>query len=82
MYVHLGGDKILRSKDIIAIFDVSIEKSSKISGLFMDQAYKRKQVEKIGEEETKSIILTEDKIYFSPISSSTLKKRAEQALNV
>ncbi len=76
MYIHLGGEKIVRSAEIIAIFDITIEQSSKLSKQFAAGARKRKDIEKIGEEEPKSIVVTEKKIYYSPISSSTLKKRA------
>ncbi|WP_276356536.1 extracellular matrix regulator RemB [Cohnella caldifontis] len=76
MYIHLGGEKIIRTSQVVAIFDISIEHSSKLSRQFVAQAQKNRGVETIGEEEPKSIVLTDDRVYFSPISSSTLKKRA------
>lgn len=76
MYIHLGGEKIIRSSELVAIFDISIEKSSKISKQFVSNALENKKVESIGEEEPKSIVVTKNKVYYSPISSSTLKKRA------
>jgi len=76
MYIHLGGEKIIRAAELVAIFDISIEQSSKLSKQFVAGAQKRKDVETIGEEEPKSIVVTKQKIYYSPISSSTLKKRA------
>ena len=78
MYIHLGGEKIIRAAELVAIFDISIEQSSKLSKQFVTQARKRKDVEVIGEEEAKSIVVTQHKIYYSPISSSTLKKRSHQ----
>ncbi|WP_270167037.1 extracellular matrix regulator RemB [Paenibacillus sp. SYP-B4298] len=76
MYIHLGGEKIIRARELVAIFDISIEQSSKLSKQFVAGALKRKDVEVIGEEESKSIVITKQKVYYSPISSSTLKKRA------
>lgn len=76
MYIHLGGEKIIRSSELIAIFDVSIEKSSKVSKQFVSQSLQQKRLERIGEEEAKSIVVTKNLVYYSPISSSTLKKRA------
>ncbi|MFP4975088.1 extracellular matrix regulator RemB [Paenibacillus sp. CN-4] len=76
MYIHLGGEKIIRSSELIAIFDVSIEKSSKASKQFVSQSLQQKRLERIGEEEAKSIVVTKNLVYYSPISSSTLKKRA------
>jgi extracellular matrix regulatory protein B len=80
MFIHLGGDKIIRASELIAIFDLSIEKSSKISKQFIYQANKDKRTEVIGEEECKSLVVTRGKVYYSPISSTTLKKRANQLL--
>ncbi|MBW5448810.1 DUF370 domain-containing protein [Cohnella sp. CFH 77786] len=76
MYIHLGGEKIIRTSQVVAIFDISIEQSSKLSRQFVAQAQKNRGVETIGEEEPKSIVVTEDRVYYSPISTSTLKKRA------
>jgi len=75
VYIHLGGERIIRSTELIAIFDLSIEKNSKISKQFLIEAAKAKQTEIIGEEESKSLVVTFDKVYYSPISSATLKKR-------
>lgn len=82
MYIHLGGEKIIRSSELIAIFDTSIEQSSKISKQFVEYAMQDKKIEAIGEEEAKSIVVTREKIYYSPISSTTLKKRANQLLTL
>jgi hypothetical protein len=76
MFIHLGGDKMIRAVDVVAIFDISIEKSSKLSKMFLQHANQDKKIETIGNEEPKSIVLAKTKIYYSPISSSTLKKRA------
>jgi hypothetical protein len=76
VYIHLGGEKIIRTSQLVAIFDISIEQSSKLSRQFVVHAQKNKEVESIGEEEPKSIVVTENKVYYSPISTSTLKKRA------
>lgn len=80
MFIHLGGEKIIRASELIAIFDISIEKSSKISKQFIQQAVKDKRTEQIGEEDCKSLVVTKSKVYYSPISSTTLKKRANQLL--
>lgn len=81
MFIHLGGEKIIRTSEIIAIFDISIEKNSKLTKPLSDQPSKNERIEMIGEEEPKSIVLTHRKIYYSPISSGTLKKRANQLID-
>jgi len=78
MYVHLGGDRIVRASELVAILDISIEQYSRVTRQFTAWASKSKNVEVIGEEEPKSIVVTTRKIYYSPISSSTLKKRTHQ----
>jgi hypothetical protein len=78
MFIHLGGDFVIRSNELIAVFDVNIETSSKISKAFFMHANKENVLESIGEEEAKSIIVTKTKVYLSPISSTTIKKRAQQ----
>lgn len=80
MFIHLGGEKIIRASELIAIFDLSIEKSSKISKQFISHAVKEKKIEVIGEEESKSLVVTQSKVYYSPISSTTLKKRTHQLI--
>ncbi|OGX68501.1 MAG: DUF370 domain-containing protein [Paenibacillus sp. RIFOXYA1_FULL_44_5] len=76
MYIHLGGDKVIQATEIVSIFDISIEKSSKISKSFIQHATRENCSEIIGDEECKSLVVTKNKLYYSPISSSTLKKRA------
>lgn len=76
MFIHLGGEKIIRANELVAIFDLSVEKSSKISKQYVQYAKKHQLIEIIGEEESKSLVVTKEKLYYSPISSTTLKKRA------
>ncbi len=82
MFIHLGGEKIIRASELIAIFDISIEQSSKISKQYAAYYHKQDKVEKIGEEDTKSLVVTTHQLYYSPISSTTLKKRANQFVSM
>lgn len=76
MYIHIGGEVIIRSSELIAIFDLSIEQSSKVSKQFIHNASDQTNVEVVTEEESKSLVITPNKIFYSPISAATLKKRA------
>jgi hypothetical protein len=80
MFIHIGGEKIIRAAEMIAIFDISIETSSKIFKSFIAQVTKDKLKEVVSDETPKSIILTINKLYYSPISSTTIKKRALQSM--
>lgn len=77
MFIHIGGDVVVRAKEVITILDVNgnkSEKNAKKNNNF-DINIGKSKVVKISQE-IKSIIITDDKIYYSPISSLTLKKRA------
>lgn len=76
MYVHIGGEKVVRSSELIAIFDISIENASNETQQFLNSAHKNKTTEVVSDEKPKSLVITNDKVYYSPISSSTLKKRS------
>ncbi|MFS1510937.1 extracellular matrix regulator RemB [Chengkuizengella sp. SCS-71B] len=76
MFIHLGGDKILKASELVAIFDLSIDKSFVVLEPFINHFTLLNRVEKISKEKPKSLIISTTKIYYSPISSATLKKRA------
>lgn len=73
VYIYLGGDKVIRSRELIAIFDMVSDKSA-IQTLVPSEG--SLDIERIGTEAAKSLVVTEAKAYYSPISSSTLKRRA------
>jgi len=76
MYIDLGGDTVIRASELVAILDLSGEKSA--LSFFADES-RLKQVVKLGDEETKSLVVAESGCYFSPVSVVTLKKRILQA---
>lgn len=59
-------------KDVIGIFDIQT-KDSATTQAFLHAAQTRETVE-VGE--IKSFVVTDGKMYYSPISSLTLKRRA------
>ena len=81
MFLHLGGDVVVRLKDVIAIMDLETTTISKISKEFLGIAEEEGFIINISEDLPKSFIITEvkkkSKIYVSPISSVTLYKRAK-----
>lgn len=80
MFLHLGGDVVIPSKNIIAIFDIDSTTISKDTKEFLHIAEEEGFIETISDEIPKSFVITEtdkkSKIYLSPISSITLQKRA------
>lgn len=80
MYLHLGGDTVVSIKDVIAIFDLDITSISKITREFLHIAEEEGFVINVSEDLPKSYVLAEinrkSRVYISPISASTLLKRA------
>ncbi|HZK24487.1 MAG TPA: extracellular matrix/biofilm biosynthesis regulator RemA family protein [Oscillospiraceae bacterium] len=71
MFLHIGGSRIVRAKDIIGIFDIRL-KDKQCNKEFLQSA---KQITKQDSEETKTFIVTESSVLFSPIAPTTLRKR-------
>jgi extracellular matrix regulatory protein B len=78
VFIHIGGDEMVRLRDIIGIFDIHIKDSTDFPKLFPgnDKKSPLMIVEAPGGE-IKSVVLTDGHIYLSPISSLTLKRRAD-----
>lgn len=76
MYLHVGNNKTIHKKDIVAIFDADSATVSKITKKYLAEAEKKKLVEAAVEEIPKSFVLYRSgdryKICFSQLSSSVL----------
>lgn len=82
MFLHLGNDISVRTKDIISIHDYDIFKYGENKDFFdimmrKGAVYNSKGLLEI----TKSVIITNDFWYLSAISPMTLKRRAAAILN-
>ncbi|ULT57093.1 DUF370 domain-containing protein [Neobacillus drentensis] len=76
MYIHIGEDLNIRAEEIISILDKESANQSPLVNEFL-----KKQSEKainLSKNPYKSVIITYDKVYLSPIASGTLKKRSNQ----
>jgi len=80
MYLHLGGEILVRLKDVVAIMDMETSSTSKITREFLKYTQKNYEVISVNEEIPKSYVLIhkdgKTTLYISPISSQTLNKRA------
>ena len=79
MFPHLGSDVSVALKDVIAINDYSYLKT--INKEFLKNMRSKKFIIDISENDPKSFVITDKKIYLSAISSVTLKKRADNLYN-
>jgi extracellular matrix regulatory protein B len=75
MLIHLGGDTVVNLQDVIGIFDIQIQESPETKPFFR-RLQKKKAVEVASPGDIKSCVVTDIKVYYSPISLATLKKRA------
>lgn len=77
MFLHLGEDIVLRTKEIVAIIDSNIVEESEIIKEFIDVNDKKNNIVHISDGTVKSIVVTENKVYFSPLTAVTLKRRSQ-----
>ena len=82
MYIHLGQETVIRSEDVIGIFDLENTTVSKNTRVFLAKAEKNGEVVNVSYELPKSFTVCNDRkkrknsVYISQISSSTLFKRS------
>lgn len=83
MYLHLGQDTVVNTKDIIGIFDMDTSTVSKNTRDFLNRNERQKNVITVAFDLPKTFVLVnkkrkeKSKVYISPLSSSTLLKRVE-----
>lgn len=79
MYVHLGENTAIRTKNIVAIVDIDNITVSKNAKDFLNKAEKQGIVVNVTEELPKSAVICEEKgkktVYISQLSPITLQKR-------
>ena len=79
MYLHLGTDTIIRTKDILGIFDLDSSTISKRTRDLLRRSEVEGRVVNVSGELPKSFIVTTGEspaVYISQISAGTLKKRS------
>lgn len=80
MYIHIGGEYTISSHLIIGFFDMDAVTNNPLESASMDflrRAEAEHRLETISFEIPRSIVVTLERIYLSPISTSTLRARLE-----
>lgn len=83
MYLHLGNEEIIKTENIIGIFDMDNTTVSKRTRNYLFVAEKKGEVVTISSDLPKSFVVCAEKgkknqtVYISQISASTLLRRAE-----
>lgn len=75
MFLHVGGDFVVPTDNIIAIIDANLVEIAPVTREFIELAKSEKKITDITNGNPKSYVLTNEKIIASPISSLTLQKR-------
>ncbi|MBR2750659.1 MAG: DUF370 domain-containing protein [Clostridiales bacterium] len=76
MYVHIGGEYTILSKSIVGLINLeTVPASSSDMNSFLKISEEDNILEYVSEEIPRSIVITGDRVYVSPLSVSTLNKR-------
>lgn len=84
MYLHLGQNVVIRTDEIIGLFDLDTTTVSKVTRDFLTKAEKNAQVVNVTDDLPKTFVLTnnnqkrQQRIYISQISTTTLHKRSKK----
>lgn len=77
MFLHLGGDVLINQQKVIAILDLETAMKNSISENYLNSIKESERIHYISEKgKEKSLIITTEGNYLSPISSTTLLKRS------
>ena len=82
MYLHLGSNVSVPYADVVGIFDLDNSSTSRITRDFLAAAEREGMIINVGEDLPKSIVVccpegSWQRVYISPLASSTLLHRAE-----
>ena len=84
MYLHLGGDTVVATGDVLGIFDLDNASWSKHTREFLRRVQQEGRVINVTDDLPRSMVLCrvcgEERVYISLLSSATLMKRAESGL--
>ena len=76
MYLHAGADTVIRTKTIVAVFDLDYASQNKDTLDFLRNAEKEGRLINVTEQLPKAFILTNDgNVYLTQLSSRTLVGR-------
>jgi extracellular matrix regulatory protein B len=76
MYLHIGEDTLVRTSEIIAILDKESTGFSDVLEEFLTR--QNLDVVHLSKKQYKSIVITTDQVYYSPLAAGTLKKRSQK----
>jgi regulator of extracellular matrix RemA (YlzA/DUF370 family) len=78
MFLHLGNDKVISGDSVIAILNITEPISNDLQEIIENAELEKKLINISKKEKKKALIVCDEGVYLSPISSNTLFKRAIQ----
>lgn len=78
MFLYLGGDITVKSKEVIGIFDIEECSVSRTTAEFLNFSQKKGKIVNVSDEMPKSFIVTDNKTYISNVSNRTIALRARE----
>ena len=82
MYVHIGGECTVSDKYIVGIFDFDgTTQDNSETRNFLQQAETNERIEIVSPDIPRSFVVTLDRVYITPISVSTLRRRLSKGNN-
>ena len=81
MYLHLGNDVLVKTEEVIGIFDLDTTTVSKKTRDYLNKAEKKKEVITVSYDLHKSFVICSkgkknQRVYLSQLSTATLQKRS------
>ncbi|HAA34945.1 MAG TPA: DUF370 domain-containing protein [Firmicutes bacterium] len=76
MFLHIGNSRVVSLDEVIGIFNLEL-KNNQVNNQFLE-SFPGEKLTRKEEELCNTFIITEKKVYYSPISPLTLQKRIER----
>ncbi|MDD2534214.1 MAG: DUF370 domain-containing protein [Eubacteriales bacterium] len=76
MYIHIGGEYSVSDRLIVGIFDFDETTHAGSETIhFLQKAQEQDRIEHVSSELPRSFVVTVERVYLSPISAATLRRR-------
>lgn len=75
MFLFIGGDKTILTKELIGIFNIEECSVSRITADYLAHCQKTGKISEVSFDLPKSFIVTDNKTYLSNVSNDTIRKR-------
>ena len=76
MYLHIGQDTVVYTRNIVGVFDLDNASQGKDTRGFLHKSEQKGRVSAIGDDLPRSFVLLADgNVYLTPISAGTISKR-------